>query len=120
MILRNACLAACTLLACGAAHCANLGFLGNAPISRMNEEDVNMMYATAQEALEHGGDGQRRGWENPSTGASGIMTPLDTYTGTDGIRCRHLQVISRAGGLKNQSVFELCRQPDGQWKAQNR
>ena len=106
------------LLAGLTAQAANLGFLGNAPISRMTAEDVDMLYDAVVNALDNAKDGERTGWENPATSASGTLTPLDTYSGPAGNRCRHLQVISRAGGLRNQSVFALCKQPDGKWKAQ--
>ena len=119
MNLRIACLATCLALACSTASAANLGFLGQAPISRMTAEDVDLMYQAAVDALDNTPDGGRRGWENPSTSASGTMMPLATYTGPDGMTCRTIRVLSHAAGLKNQSVFDLCKQPDGRWKAIN-
>jgi surface antigen len=107
----------CLLPAFGTVHAANLGFLGNAPISRMTPEDVDILYQVVTETLERAEDGAGTGWSNPATGARGTLVPLDSYTGSGGERCRHLQVDNEAGGLHNKSVFELCRQPDGAWKA---
>jgi len=99
------------------AHAANMGFLGNAPISRMTEEDVDMFYQAVQETLEKSPDKSRTGWENPATGASGTLLPLDTFAGPAGEACRHLQITNRAGGLRSQHVFTLCKGTDGSWKA---
>jgi surface antigen len=117
MTLRTVPAAACLILACGTLHSANLGFLGNAPISRMSAEDVDLLYTAVTNALDRGEDGTATRWGNPSTGASGTLVPLDTFTGPGGQRCRHLQVDNQAGGLHNKSVFELCKQADGTWKA---
>ena len=102
---------------CVPTHAANMGFLGNAPISRMTEEDVDMFYQAVQETLEKSPDKSRTGWENPATGASGTLLPLDTFAGPAGESCRHLQITNRAGGLRSQHVFTLCKGTDGSWKA---
>jgi len=99
-----------------AALAANLGFLGNAPISQMTEADVDMFYAAVVAALENSPDKARTGWENPDTGASGSLTPLDTFVAASGEPCRHLQVINRAGSLRAQNVFRLCKSADGKWR----
>jgi surface antigen len=112
--------AAILVLACsifGAALAANLGFLGNAPISRMNQEDVDILYKAAVDVLDKGADGVRVGWENPKTDAAGTLRPLDTFKGPAGEVCRHLQIDNRAGGLRNQTVLTLCETADGTWKA---
>jgi surface antigen len=116
MALRNAAIATTLMLACGTAHAANLGFLGNAPISRMTAEDVDLLYAAAVDALEHSANGVRTGWENPSTSAAGTFMPTQNFSGPAGEHCRQLQVTSRAGGLRNQLSLPLCKQPDGTWK----
>jgi surface antigen len=107
---------AASLALAGPAFAANLGFLGNAPISRMTKEDVDILYKTAVEVLETSRDGDGQEWENPATSAGGTLRALDSFTGSAGERCRHLRVNNRAGGLRNQSVVTVCKQPDGQWK----
>jgi surface antigen len=102
---------------CVQAHAANMGFLGNAPISRMTEEDVDMFYQAVQETLDKIPDKTRTGWENAATGASGTLLPLDSFAGPAGEPCRHLQITNRAGGLRSQHVFTLCKGADGSWKA---
>jgi hypothetical protein len=103
------------LMACGSVSAANLGFLGNAPISRMTAEDIDLLYATAVEVLENARDGDAMGWENAATSASGSLRPLETYAGKNGETCRSLRVINRAGGMVSQNTIPLCKGPDG-WK----
>jgi surface antigen len=116
MILRNTAITATLILASASAHAANLGFLGNAPISRMTAEDVDLLYAAAVAALENSDNGVRTGWENPATDAGGTFMPVQTFDGPAGERCRMLQVTTRASGLRNQLALPLCKQPDGTWK----
>ena len=116
MALRNAAIAATLILASATAQAANLGFLGNAPISRMTAEDVDLLSAAAIDALENSANGVRTGWENPSTSAGGTFMPSQTFSGPACEPCRQLQVTSRAGGLRNQLSLPLCKQPDGTWK----
>lgn len=109
--------AACVSLACSGALAANLGFLGNAPISRMTDEDVDILYRAVAEVLDNGADGAGVDWGNPKTGAGGTLVPLDSFKGPAGQACRHLQVANHAGGLRNKTVLTLCKSPDGAWKA---
>jgi surface antigen len=95
-----------------AALAANLSFLGNAPISRMTQEDIDILYGAAVEALDSAADGEDRRWENPKTRGGGTLTPLKTYPGPGG-RCRDLQIENSAGGLRNRVVVSMCEQADG-------
>jgi surface antigen len=108
-------LAACLALAGGALHAANLGFLNNAPLSRMTAEDVDILQSALNDALDNGADGQPTDWANRDTGAGGTLIPLESYDGAGGQRCRRLRVKNHAGGLKAENVLALCRQPDGTW-----
>jgi surface antigen len=110
--------AAVLVLAAGPGRAANLGFLGDAPISRMTEQDVDILYKSVMDTLEHSENNAQVGWDNPATGAGGVLVPLDEFKGPAGQRCRHLQVNNHAGGLRNKHVLTLCKQPDGEWKLQ--
>jgi surface antigen len=99
----------------GYALAANIGFLGNAPISRMNAEDIDLFYAKASEVLEKGADGAAVRWENARTGAGGTLTPLNSYPGADG-PCRDIEIENAAGGLRSRNTFTLCRTAAGEWR----
>jgi len=98
------------------ASAANALVLGNAPISRMNTQDVDLLFAAAQAVLDVGEDGVGRRWENPRTGAGGTLTPVRTYTGDSG-PCRDLMVENRAGGITGPAMtVSVCRAANGEWK----
>jgi surface antigen len=103
-------------LCASAALAANTTFLGDAPISRMTPEDVDILYAASIRVLEIGSDGVAQTWENPATGAGGVLTPLKSYT-RGATRCRDLHVKNHAREIQSQgTVLTLCRTADGQWK----
>jgi surface antigen len=103
-------------LCAGHALAANTTFLGDAPISRMTAEDVDILYDSAMRALDESPDGVARRWENPATGAGGVLTPLNTYA-RGANRCRDLHVKNHAREIQGQgTVVTLCRTADGQWK----
>jgi surface antigen len=110
--------AATLALAAALAQGANLGFLGQAPISRMTAEDVDILYAAAVDVLENYPDGDGREWENPATDAGGGLRAVDSHIGPAGERCRHLRVNNRAAGMRNQTVIAVCKQPEGKWLPQ--
>ena len=93
----------------------NVKFLKDSALSKMSNEDMEILRAAARNALDYTADGQPRRWENQQTGASGILTPLDTSE-QDGTSCRRLEIFNDVRGETGRSVFEFCRQPDGTWR----
>jgi surface antigen len=94
---------------------SNVSFLEDAAIGKMGEADVQLFFATLQEALDQQADGEARAWENPATQTGGTMTPLATFE-QEGTTCRRLGLTNRAQGVEGTSEFLFCRQPDGRWK----
>lgn len=104
------------MLCAGAALAANTTFLGDAPISRMTAEDVDILYAAAIRVLDSGADGVAQTWENRATGAGGVLTPLNSYT-RGATPCRDLHVRNHAREIQGQgTVLTMCRTADGEWK----
>lgn len=89
--------------------------LKGTPLSAFTDEDISLFEAAQSEALEERRDGSVVSWENPDTGASGTVTPLQTDRRGDG-ECRLLRIVNRADNRQGESQFWFCRQPDGQWK----
>jgi surface antigen len=100
---------------CGYALAANIGFLHNAPISRMNGEDLELFHATVTEVLEKGANGAEVRWQNAKTGAGGTVTPLNSYQGQAG-PCRDVEIENAAGGLRSRNKFSLCKTAAGEWR----
>lgn len=109
-------LAALTLVcALTPAFAGNVTFMKNSAISKMTEQDLEIMRAAARNALDYIADGQPRRWQNNESGAAGVLTPLDTFE-HEGTSCRRLEMFNEVQGITGRSVFVFCRQPDGTWK----
>jgi surface antigen len=93
---------------------SNLQFLRDTPISKMTPEDRDLFQKNMREALEQSADGVARRWENPKTGASGVLTPTSTVE-QHGTKCRRLEIVNNVQGLTGRSTFNMCRQADGSW-----
>ena len=66
-------------------------------------------------SLDDAGDGEAVRWENATSGAGGLLTPLSTSE-RDGSVCRRLRIQNAVGGQSANSEFDFCRQADGTWK----
>jgi surface antigen len=102
-------------LATGLAMASNVQFLRDSPISKMTPEDLTLMRATIRESLDKTADGTATRWENPKTGASGIVTPLKSFQ-LDGAPCRLVEIFNEAQGFSGRTRYDFCKQPDGTWK----
>jgi len=74
------------------------------------------MSDTVQNALENNQSNQSSDWVNPDTGNSGGVTPVRTFTGSQGQPCREFISTIVIGGEEQQGYGTACRQPDGSWK----
>ena len=95
-----------------------LGFMEYSPIAYYTEEDYRIADEAGLDALDNYPDGKPREWENPATGASGSITPLETFTGESGQTCRKARAIDRTTSppLRGEFVFLLCRDQAGAWQ----
>jgi surface antigen len=75
------------------------------------------MRAAHAEALEHGADGTESRWENPQTGNTGSITPLNTTEGENGV-CREARIVNRSRNASGDATYLFCRQADGNWMVQ--
>lgn len=97
----------------------NSTFLRFSPIASMTPEDVKIFHGAIVQVLENAQDGVSEPWNNPATGAGGVLTPLKTW-GPTATRCRDLQIQNHAGGETGvPGVFTLCRQTNGGWRAKD-
>jgi surface antigen len=85
------------------------------PVSHFTPEDKQIMRKTARDALDNVKDGTKIGWENPETGHSGSVKPINTIE-KDGTTCRKTRFFNSAEGLTAIQIHRLCRQKDGTWK----
>jgi surface antigen len=99
-----------------AAQGGNLGFLKNAPIGSLNEEDLELLQEAAAAVLKSTEDGVTRTWQNAATGNSGTIKSLSRFNTEDRRECRRLLIqnhTKRAGD--GTSTMNVCRASGGRW-----
>jgi len=74
------------------------------------------MSDTVQNALENNPSNESSDWINPDSGNSGGVTPIRTFTGSQGQPCREFVSTIIIGGQEEQGYGTACRQPDGSWQ----
>ena len=100
----------------GAALASNVTFMRNSPLAKMTSEDLTLMRTAMREALNKGADGTSKRWDNPATGASGVVTPLKSYQ-REGAACRTVEIFNEAQGFSGRTRHDFCKQADGSWTA---
>lgn len=101
-------------LAATSATAADRAFWSEMPATYMTEQDRRIAIERINTALDDGKEGETYRWENPTTGASGSVTPKGSFS-RSGARCRSADVSTTAGGRRNASTWKLCKLNDG-WK----
>lgn len=113
-IHRTLLLALALMLASVNAEGFNLSFLQDAPVSHLNDEDIDLLLQAADEALEGGEDGTDTWWENPRTGSNGSVTPVRSFE-HNGLACRLARIATFAGGRSGTSELRFCKTAEGKW-----
>jgi surface antigen len=90
--------------------------IGNSIGGSLDKADVAYNNRTAQTAFETGQSGQSLPWNNPKSGNSGVITPSNYYTGSNGQYCREFNQKITVGGKTESGYGTACRQPDGTWQ----
>lgn len=84
-----------------------------------DEQDWELLENTILQVLNKEADGDSRQWQNPETGNSGRVHVLATREADTGT-CRNLLISNQAKPESGVTRLNYCRQPDGQWKIDNR
>ena len=93
-------------------------FLGQQIGRQLDDADRLRAEGAAQHALETSRSGETIAWNNPDSGHSGTVTPVETYQDANNQYCREYQQTVTIGGQTEQAYGTACRQPDGTWKIQ--
>ena len=95
----------------------NLDFLAHDPLRYFTEEDDSMFEGVVLQALDNNPDGQASTWENPKTGASGSVTPLETFVDPQkGVTCRRVEIVDQAKGMTQKETVVVCEDTGVGWK----
>jgi surface antigen len=92
------------------------GFIGNSIGKNLDCADQDYHYDTTQSALEYKKTGGSAAWANPDSGASGRVTPTNTYVAADGRPCREFTQTIMVDGRQESVTDTACRQRDGTWQ----
>ena len=92
------------------------GIVGSSIGQSLDAVDRQEMARTTRTALEAQPDHATSRWVNPNSGASGTITPRQTYQRSDGRYCREFTQTVTIGGETEDAYGTACRQPDGTWK----
>ncbi len=92
------------------------GYMGNRIGNRLSCEDQEYHYDTTQSTLEYKPSGGTAAWVNPDTGASGSVTPTETYISQSGLPCRNFTQTITVDGQRENIQANACRQQDGSWQ----
>ena len=106
--------AAVVLLAClagGAAFALNLQVPKDTPLAQFDDEDVQMLKAALEQALEAPDLGRSVEWKNERTGSGGTIVPSES--GRAG--CRKLAIEHSHKATSRRSNLQFCK-VDGAWK----
>jgi 17 kDa outer membrane surface antigen len=79
------------------------------------EVDLAYARATASNVLASGGKDASVPWQNPQTGASGNITPLETSYNEDGHPCRDFLASYVHGAAQDWLQGAACRNSSGAW-----
>ncbi|MCP3667260.1 MAG: hypothetical protein GY696_32995 [Gammaproteobacteria bacterium] len=90
-------------------------WLENSSVYQFTDKDWDLLRGVVLGALNHGEDGKRAEWNNPDSGHSGSITPLDTFE-REGMRCRKTKFVTASDIMTGRSEFLLCKIPSGEWK----
>jgi hypothetical protein len=97
------------------AQAGNSSFIIDAPIGRFTDEDVKRMNANIDQTVVDTRVRVVHSWSNPATEHSGTAETLQAFTGPDGVPCKRVRIANRAGNLKGQGQYTLCKVDGKEW-----
>jgi len=87
-------------------------FLKDAPVSRLNKEEVEAFWAFMMKTLDTTPDGETVEWKAPKTTFTSKITLQRSFN--DGaLQCRELTIDSDSRDRQMRGVYELCKKGKG-------
>jgi len=83
-------------------------------------DKADMVYAKTANVKAHNAPlGETITWNNPESGNSGAVTPVQDGYSSAGRYCREYQQTIYVGGQEQTAYGTACQQPDGSWEIIN-
>ena len=108
-----------TLCLTSIATAGNYQWLNDSAAQAFTEEDWEIFSDALSEALGHPEEGWVQHWSNEVTGNSGTIEVNNTRQSANG-KCRTVVTSNRTARDLGTSRHNMCLQPDGSWKIDNR
>ena len=101
----------CSIAALGQ---VNFGFLNNSSLANLTSEDAVMLRDALQSALRSDQSGSVFDWNNPASGARGLVRMRQAYQVQDA-QCRVVEIVTTARYRTFRDTYNLCQDPNGSW-----
>jgi surface antigen len=113
-IVRTAAAALALISSTAALGQVNFGFLNNSSLASLTSEDAVMLRDALQSALRSEESGSVFDWNNPASGASGLVRMRQAYQLQDA-QCRVVEIVTTARYRTFRDTYNLCQDPNGAW-----
>ena len=105
-----------TLLAVACpAGAVNMNVFKDAPITRLNADEVKEFRAAVMKTLDTGADGATVEWKAPKTKFVSKITPQKSFTEGKS-KCREATIESDAHDRFQRGVYTFCKGEKGDWQ----
>jgi surface antigen len=99
-------------------NAVNINVFKDAPITRLNADEVKAFRAEVMRVLNEGADGVTVEWKAPKTEFTSKITPQNRYA--DGkYQCRDTVVASEAHDRAQRGRYTFCKGDKGDWQFRN-
>jgi surface antigen len=112
--VRTAAAALALICSTAALSQVNFGFLNNSSLANLTSEDAVMLREALQSALRSEESGSVFDWNNPASGARGLVRMRQAYQLQDA-QCRVVEIVTTARYRTFRDTYNLCQNPNGAW-----
>lgn len=103
---------------CAPASATGLRFLKDAPVTRLNAEELKAYRAFLMKTLSDGADGATAEWKAPKSAFTSKVTPAARFK--DGATdCREAVIDSDSRDRQARGTYTFCRNAKGEWGIKN-
>jgi surface antigen len=97
------------------AFALNINVFKDAPVTRLNAEEVKAFRAFVIKTLNEGADGASAEWKAPKTTFTSKVTPMKTFQ--DGkLKCRDATIDSDSHDRQMRGTYTFCKGDKGDWQ----
>ena len=93
----------------------NWNVFKDAPISRLNEDEVRSFRAVILKTLDEASDGKMIEWKAPKTAFTSKITPLNRFDDA-GMKCRDVTIESDSQDRQMRGRYTFCKKGKDDWE----